>query len=273
MNPVTVGTMALGRGCPPALIAGPCVLESYDLLIEVGECARDLARQYGFSFILKSSFEKANRSSKDSFRGPGLEQGLSALSRARKSLGVPTLTDVHGLEQIAEVATEVDCLQIPAFLCRQTELIEAAARTQLPVNIKKGQFLAPAGMRYAVEKAQSAGSGGVLITERGTMFGYGDLVVDMRALPLMADFGVPIIFDATHSQQKPGGGAHTQGDRRFLAPVARAAVATGAVDGLFIEVHPKPAQALSDAETQLPLQDLEGLLANLHWLFNFTRPL
>lgn len=268
MSSVRVGNITVGRDHAPILIAGPCVIESYNLIAETGSRCRDLAQQYGFPFILKSSFEKANRTTKDSFRGPGLEAGLQMLARARKELGVPVLTDIHLPDQAAATAQAVDCLQIPAFLCRQTELIEAAARTHKPVNIKKGQFVAPGAMRYAVEKATSIGSGGVMLTERGTGFGYGDLIVDMRSLVIMSDLGAPVIFDATHSVQKPTGGPGTGGERRFVAPLALAAAATGAVDGIFLEVHPDPSRALSDAESQLPLEQLEGLLSQLRRIFD-----
>jgi 2-dehydro-3-deoxyphosphooctonate aldolase (KDO 8-P synthase) len=270
MSAVKVGDITIGRGAPPVLIAGPCVIESPELLLETGHRARDLARQYGFPFILKSSFEKANRSSGASFRGPGLEYGLEILALARQTLNVPVLTDIHWPDQAATAAQVVDCLQIPAFLCRQTELIEAAARTNLPVNVKKGQFMPPGGMKHIVAKAQAAGSGGVLLTERGACFGYGDLVVDMRALVIMAELGVPVIFDATHSVQKPAGGERTGGDRKFIEPLALAAAATGAVDGIFIEVHPDPRQAQSDAESQLPLNELERLLEKLRRVFEAT---
>jgi len=271
VSQVLVGSVPLGSGRPPALIAGPCVIESFDLLLETGGRARDLAREYGFGFILKSSFEKANRTSGDSFRGPGMETGLEHLNRARTELGVPALTDIHWPDQALPAARAVDCLQIPAFLSRQTTLIEAAAHTGKPVNLKKGQFMAPDAMRHAGEKARAAGPGGVILTERGTTFGYGDLVVDMRSLVLMADYGFPVIFDATHSVQKPGGGSTTGGDRRFIAPLALAAAATGAVDGIFVEVHPNPASALSDAESQLPLEALEPLLERLARVFEAAR--
>jgi 2-dehydro-3-deoxyphosphooctonate aldolase (KDO 8-P synthase) len=270
MSLVKVGDITLGHGAPPVLIAGPCVIESPELLLETGHRARDLAHQYGFPFILKSSFEKANRSTGDSYRGPGLEYGLETLALARQTLNVPVLTDIHWPEQAATAAQVVDCLQIPAFLCRQTELIEAAARTNLPVNVKKGQFMAPGGMKHAVAKAKAAGSGGVLLTERGVSFGYGDLVVDMRALVIMAELGVPVIFDATHSVQKPAGGNRTGGDRKFIEPLALAAAATGAIDGIFLEVHPDPLHAQSDAESQLPLNELERLLEKLRRVFEAT---
>lgn len=268
MNPVKVGSIRVGADQPPVLIAGPCVIESLDSLLETGSRIRDYAAECGFPYILKSSFEKANRTSRESFRGPGLEKGLEYLARARESVGVPVLTDIHLPEQAEIAAQVVDCLQIPAFLCRQTELIEAAAKTNLPLNIKKGQFLAPDAMRFAVEKAQAVGGGGVLLTERGTCFGYGDLVVDPRSFVILSQFHVPVIFDVTHSAQKPAGGKTTGGDRRFIRPLAAAAAATGAVSGLFLEVHPDPPRALSDSATQFPLQELQAFLRYLRRIFD-----
>ncbi len=268
MNPVRVGNIWIGTGHPPVLIAGPCVIESLESLLETGSRIRDYAAENGFPYILKSSFDKANRTSRESFRGPGLEKGLEYLSRARETVGVPVLTDVHLPEQAEIAAQAVDCLQIPAFLCRQTELIEAAAKTNLPLNIKKGQFLAPEAMRFAVEKAQAVGGGGVLLTERGTCFGYGDLVVDLRSLLILSDFQVPVIFDATHSAQKPAGGKTTGGERRFIRPLAAGAAATGTISGLFLEVHPNPVRALSDAATQFPLQELQTFLRDLRKIFD-----
>jgi 2-dehydro-3-deoxyphosphooctonate aldolase (KDO 8-P synthase) len=268
MTPVTIGKLSVGKGQRPVLIAGPCVIETYDILVETAKQAKALANRFGFSYILKSSFEKANRTSRDSYRGPGLEAGLELLARVKREIGAPILTDVHGPEQALPAAQVVDCLQIPAFLSRQTELIEAAARTGLPINIKKGQFLAPAAMRWAIEKARGAGPGGVLLTERGTFFGYGDLVVDMRSLLQMRELGVPVIFDATHSAQMPAGGPTTGGQRRYVAPLAWAAAATDAIDGIFLEVHPHPDQARSDASTQLPINQLEKLLERLRRIFD-----
>jgi 2-dehydro-3-deoxyphosphooctonate aldolase (KDO 8-P synthase) len=269
MNPVKIADLSVGRGAPPVLIAGPCVIESADLLLQTGARIQELARRFAFPFILKSSFEKANRTSGESFRGPGLDRGLEILAKAKRELGVPVLTDVHWPQQTSIAAQVVDCLQIPAFLCRQTELIEAAAATGKPINVKKGQFMAPWGMKYAISKAEAAGKGGVLLTERGSSFGYSDLVVDMRSLVVMADLGAPVIFDATHSVQRPGGD-HTGGDNRFIEPLALAAAATGAIDGIFIEVHPDPSQAKSDAASQLPLERLEGLLEKLRRVFEAT---
>lgn len=267
MKTVRIGNVPVGKNHPPILIAGPCVIESYDLLLSTGKRIQEIAAQFGFPYVLKSSFEKANRTSRDSYRGPGLEAGLEVLGAVRRKLGVPVLTDVHLPSQAESAAKVVDCLQIPAFLSRQTELIEAAAITGLPINIKKGQFMAPMAMKQAVDKAASAGHGGVLVTERGTMFGYGDLIADMRSLALLSDLGIPVIFDATHSVQRPGA-AQTGGERRFIEPLAKAAAATGAIDGIFVEAHPNPQEALSDAESQLPLEQLESLLQSLRQIFD-----
>ncbi|MCX6641426.1 MAG: 3-deoxy-8-phosphooctulonate synthase [bacterium] len=267
MKTVNIGSISVGREHRPVLIAGPCTIESRKMLLETGAAIRDLAAQIGFPYILKSSFEKANRTARDSFRGPGLEKGLEDLAAARKEVGVPVLTDVHLPQQVTSVAAVVDCLQIPAFLSRQSEIIESAAKTNLPINIKKGQFLAPAAMRFAIEKAEAVGSGGVLVTERGTMFGYGDLIVDMRSFAILSDLHAPVIFDATHSIQKPGGGHFTGGNSRYIETLASAAAATGVVDGIFLEVHPDPPNALCDADSQLPLIKLKSLLERLRSVF------
>ncbi|TKJ40480.1 3-deoxy-8-phosphooctulonate synthase [candidate division LCP-89 bacterium B3_LCP] len=267
MKPVKIRNVTIGSGHPPVIIAGPCVIESEELLLSTAARARDIVRAFGFSYVLKSSFEKANRTSIDSYRGPGITKGLKILAEARTELKIPVLTDIHLPKQAKPASQKVDCLQIPAFLCRQTELIESAAKTGLPVNIKKAQFMSPVGMKHAAEKAASAGNGGVLITERGTSFGYGDLVVDMRAFIQLAETGCPIIFDATHSVQKPSSESQTGGNPRFTTPLACAAAATGAIDGIFIEVHPNPAKALSDAGSQLPLDELEPLLERLKRIF------
>lgn len=269
MSEIKVAGRSIGDGHPPVLIAGPCVIESLEMLLTTGEFVRDLAARIGFPFILKSSFEKANRTSGASFRGPGLGQGLSVLAEVRSRLAVPVLTDIHLPEQAEPAAAVVDLLQIPAFLCRQTELIEAAAATGKPVNIKKGQFMAPWAMQHAVTKVRAAGNSNVMLTERGSSFGYGDLVVDMRSLVIMKDLGVPVIFDATHSVQRPSG-ERTGGDNRFIEPLALAAAATGAIDGIFLEVHPDPAHARSDAESQLSTDRLEDLLNKLRRTFEAT---
>ena len=229
------------------------------------------ASEAGFSYVFKASFDKANRTSLDSYRGPGLEKGLEMLAEIKQRLGVPVTSDIHEPWQ-AEPASEVlDLLQIPAFLCRQTDLILAAARTGLPVNIKKGQFLSPWDMRYALEKAQKGGAKLVLLTERGTTFGYHNLVVDMRSLQIMRSFGAPVIFDATHSVQLPGGaGGASGGQREFVSPLARAAVAAG-VDGIFMEVHPRPEEALCDGPNSLPLEEARKLLLVLKDIFQVVR--
>jgi 2-dehydro-3-deoxyphosphooctonate aldolase (KDO 8-P synthase) len=262
-----VESFEIGAGEPLALIAGPCVIEDAASCLAQAKAIAGMARDAGFPLIFKASFDKANRTSASSFRGIGIDAGLEALSAVRRELGVPVLTDVHTPEQVERVAATVDVVQIPAFLCRQTDLLTAAGRSGKPVNIKKGQFLSPDLMEHAAAKvvagAREAGGklGGVLLTERGVTFGYGDLVVDMRALAAMASTGWPVVFDATHSVQKPGGrGSASGGDRGMLPVLTRAAVAAG-IDCLFIETHPAPAEAKSDAETQLPHADLPGLLA------------
>ncbi len=267
MSPVKIGSIPVGPEHPPVLIAGPCVLESEDLLLQTGRRIKELAADYHFPFILKSSYEKANRTSGDSYRGPGIIEGMAIFKRVKAELGVPVLTDIHTAEQAVIAASVVDCLQIPAFLCRQTDLIEAAAKTNLPVNIKKGQFVAPKAMEHAAAKVSSCGNGGVILTERGSMFGYSDLIVDMRSLVVMSNSGAPVIFDATHSIQKPGG-SKTGGDSSNIMPLVQAAAATGAISGVFLEVHPQPEKALSDAESQLKLDRLEKVLNNMRHIFD-----
>ena len=245
------------------LLAGPCVLEGGDVPLRIGRAVRDICRELDLPYVFKASFDKANRSSKDGHRGPGLDEGLAALARIKAELGVPVLTDVHLPEQCAPAAEVVDVLQIPAFLSRQTDLIEAAARTGRAVNVKKGQFLSPWEARHPVKKAQAAGCERVMITERGFTFGYNNLVVDMRAFPIMRQLGVPVVFDATHSLQLPGaGGDRTAGQREYIPHLARAAVAAG-IDGLFAEVHFDPASSPSDAENILHLDQLRPLLETL----------
>lgn len=243
------------------LIAGPCVLEDEGMAEEVAGEVKRVAASLDIPFVFKASYLKANRSSAKSYRGPGLKKGLRILQSVRERVGVPVTSDVHETAEVAEAAAALDLLQIPAFLCRQTSLIEAAARTGKPVHLKKGQFLAPGSMGHAVEKARGAGASGVIVTERGTAFGYGDLVVDFRGLEIMKRFGCPVFFDATHSVQRPGG-AETGGERDFIPVLAAAAVAAGA-DGIFIETHPDPSKALSDRGCQWPLRELMGLLQPL----------
>lgn len=242
------------------VIAGPCAIESEALCFRVAEALSKMRAKLGFTYVFKASFDKANRSSGASFRGPGLEKGLKTLARVREKFGVPVLTDVHTEEQVAAAAGAVDILQIPAFLCRQTDLVQAAARTGKVVNIKKGQFLAPGDMAQVVKKA---GGAKLLLTERGTTFGYNNLVADMRSIPIMRGLGFPVIFDATHSVQLPGGAGDRSGGQREFAPVlARAAVAAGA-DGVFVETHPEPEKALSDGPNMIPLREVEKVLAGL----------
>jgi 2-dehydro-3-deoxyphosphooctonate aldolase (KDO 8-P synthase) len=258
-----VGPVAIGGGEPLAVIAGPCVIESRDAALRHAERLRALADRIGIGLVYKSSFDKANRTAIGSFRGIGIDEGLAILAEVRRETGVPVLTDVHEVGQIAAVAEVVDVLQTPAFLCRQTDFILAVTSAGKPVNLKKGQFLSPVEMHRVVEKARSTGNRDILVTERGFAFGYNNLVSDMRALPILAETGCPVVFDATHSVQRPGGqGAVSGGDRQFIAPLARAAVAAGA-DAVFMEVHEDPSRALSDGATSLSLADLPALLAQL----------
>ncbi len=257
------GRIRIGAGNPPALIAGPCVLESRELAFAVAKHLSSLASRLSFPVIFKGSFDKANRSSVRSYRGPGEREGLKILADVKKRFGLPVTTDIHEPRQAASAAEVVDLLQIPAFLCRQTDLIVAAGETGLPVNIKKGQFMAPWDMANAVEKVVAAGNRAVLVTERGTSFGYNNLVVDFRGIPAIRETICPAIFDATHSVQLPGGaGDASSGDRRFIVPLARAAMAVGA-DGLFLEVHPDPGRALSDGPNSLSLRDVEPLVRSM----------
>jgi len=255
---VRVGSAAIGGGGPLALIAGPCVIEGREMALEIARLVARASEEFGIPAVFKASFDKANRQSLDSFRGPGMEAGLEVLGEVKEETGLPVVTDIHAPEQAARAAEVVDLLQIPAFLCRQTDLIVAAAATGKPLLMKKGQFMAPEDMGPIVEKAAAAG--GVLLGERGTTFGYHNLVVDMKGLTGMRRFGWPVVFDATHSVQLPGAaGGASGGQREFVAPLARAAAGAG-IDALFIEVHPNPAQAKSDRDTQLPLAELPELL-------------
>ena len=260
---VRVGPVTIGGGAPLALIAGPCVIESRDAALRHAERLRTLAAAAGLGLVYKSSFDKANRTAVDAFRGPGMDEGLRILAEVRRETGLPVLTDVHDLTQITAAAEVADVLQTPAFLCRQTDFILAVAAARRPVNLKKGQFLSPLEMAEVVRKARSTGNPDVLVTERGFTFGYNNLVSDLRALPVLAETGCPVVFDATHSVQQPGGlGTASGGERRFVAPLARAAVAAG-VDAVFMEVHEDPSRALSDGATSLPLADLPTLLREL----------
>lgn len=261
---VSVGAARFGNELPLALIAGPCALESKAHAFEMANALKEIAGRVGIGFVYKTSFDKANRTSAKSARGLGLEQALPIFAEVREKLKVPVLTDVHDAEQCARVAPAVDVLQIPAFLCRQTDLLVAAAKTGKTVNVKKGQFLAPWDMQNVVEKISGAGNRNVLVTERGVSFGYNTLVSDMRALPILKrTTGAPVIFDATHSVQQPGGkGTSSGGEREFVPVLARAAVAVG-VAGIFIETHQDPDKAPSDGPNMLPLKEMEPLLRGL----------
>jgi 2-dehydro-3-deoxyphosphooctonate aldolase (KDO 8-P synthase) len=251
-----------------SLIAGPCVIESETLCLQTASALKKACDRLGIFYVFKASYDKANRTSAKAFRGPGLQAGLAVLSKVREKIGVPVLTDIHSETQAPSAAEVVDILQIPAFLCRQTDLIEAAAATGKIVNLKKGQFLSPMEMGRVIEKAERGGARRILVTERGTTFGYNNLVADMRAIPILSRFGYPVIFDATHSVQLPGGGGHQSGGEREFAPVlARCALAAGA-HGLFIETHPAPERALSDGANMIPLKEMPGLLRSLLNVFN-----
>lgn len=260
---VDFGSFKIGGSHPHFLIAGPCVIESEGLVLETAHRIAEVARALKIPYIFKSSYDKANRSSIGSFRGPGLKAGLAVLKKVREQVGVPVLTDVHTAEDILQAAEAVDVLQIPAFLCRQTDLLVAAAKTGRAVNVKKGQFLSPGEMDNVVKKLEESGTNRIILTERGSSFGYQNLVVDMRSLPIMQRFGYPVVFDATHSVQLPGGaGTQSSGQREFVAPLACAAAAAGC-DGFFMEVHPEPDRALSDGPNMVPLSRLKPLLERL----------
>ena len=259
-QPVNIGNLLCGAGQPLLWITGPCVIESHELTLRIAERLRELAERLRVPLVFKASFDKANRTSSKSFRGPGLREGLRTLDAVKRHTGLPVTTDIHEREQVQEVAEVCDLLQIPAFLARQTDLIQAAGRTNRPVNVKKGQFMAPWDMRHVVTKMEEVGNRQLLLTERGASFGYGQLISDMRSIPWMQDLGCPVIFDATHSVQKPAGlGDRSGGDRRMVPYLARAAVACGC-DGIFLETHPRPDEALSDGPNMIALDDLPGLI-------------
>jgi 2-dehydro-3-deoxyphosphooctonate aldolase (KDO 8-P synthase) len=263
VNTLEIGSVRLGGGSPLVLIAGPCVIESATHAADMARAIRDIAGERGIPFIFKASYDKANRTSGSSYRGPGLAEGLRILGRIKATVGVPILTDIHEAAHADPAADVADVLQIPAFLCRQTDLLVAAASTGRAVNIKKGQFLAPRDMRHAIAKVTGAGNDRVLVTERGTSFGYNNLIVDMRAFPMMRELGYPVIFDITHSLQLPGGGdGMTAGRAEYIEPLGSAGVAAG-VDGVFVEVHDDPSKAKSDAQNTLRLDRLDALLDRL----------
>ena len=255
--------MVVGTGQPLLLIGGPCALESEEMARTVAGTLQEICMRLGINYVFKASFDKANRTSLDSYRGPGLKDGLASLARIRKEFQVPVISDIHDISQVEQAAEVLDIIQIPAFLCRQTDLLTAAARTGKPVNVKKGQFVSPWDMENAVTKIRGVGGNKIMLVERGASFGYNNLVVDMRSLPIMRSFGCPVIFDATHSVQLPGGaGGSSSGQREFIGPLARAAVAVG-VDGLFMEIHPDPAKALCDGPNSIPLDHIEELLLQI----------
>jgi len=260
---VAVGAFTVGGGSPLAFVAGPCVIESATHAMDMALAIRDVAARCGVSVVFKASFDKANRTSRRSFRGPGLDAGIQILADIKSRTGLPMLTDIHESAQAARAAEVVDVIQIPAFLCRQTDLLVAAARTGRVVNVKKGQFLAPEDMRFVVEKITAEGNPSILVTERGTSFGYHNLVVDMRTFPILRSLGFPVVFDVTHSLQLPGAGdGDTGGLAEYITPLASAAVAAG-VDAVFMEVHDTPARAKSDAANALALEGLEPLIRRL----------
>ena len=255
--------LLVGPGRPLLLIAGPCVLESPELARRVAGTMQEICARLGLSYVFKASFDKANRTSLDSFRGPGLADGLADMARIREEMKVPVVSDVHESSQVPSAAAVLDLIQIPAFLCRQTDLLQAAAATGKPINLKKGQFLSPWDMAHAVDKINSVRGSRVMLVERGSCFGYNNLVVDMRSFPVMRGLGCPVIYDATHSVQLPGGaGCSSGGQREFIAPLARAAVAAG-IDGLFMEVHPDPDRALCDGPNSIALDRVEAILQHI----------
>src|SRR5688572_1823598 len=271
MTRVTISQLSIGEGERLALIAGPCVVESLELCREVAETVDKIANELEFGYIFKASFDKANRTSGESFRGGGMEAGLETLARIREEFGVPVLTDIHEPSQAEPAAEVVDVLQIPAFLCRQTDLLHAAGETGNVVNIKKGQFLAPWDMKNAAGKVAETGNENIILTERGVSFGYNTLIVDMTALPIMRGLGYPVCFDATHSVQRPGGaGTSTAGNREFIPHLARAAAAVG-IDALFMEVHPEPEKGLSDTATMFPLGEMRTLLEQIRRIHSVVR--
>ena len=269
---VQIGSFKVGAGNRPFLIAGPCVIESEQLVLDTAGTIAEITKSLGIPYVFKASFDKANRTSIKSYRGPGIEQGLAVLKKVKDQLSLPVLTDVHTDEQATEAGKVVDVLQIPAFLCRQTDLLIAAAKTGKVVNVKKGQFLSPPEMANAVKKVEECGSQRIVLTERGSSFGYNNLVVDMRSFPIMRSFGYPVAFDATHSVQLPGGGGtKSSGQREFVEPLACAAAGAG-VDGFFMEVHPNPDEALSDGPNMVPLHQLKALLERVMRICDAAKP-
>ncbi|MBP3400765.1 MAG: 3-deoxy-8-phosphooctulonate synthase [Selenomonadales bacterium] len=263
MNIVKFGNIEVGGQNPLVLLAGPCVLEGYERSLKIGRAIKEITDRLGIPYVFKASFDKANRSSYKAFRGPGIDEGLAMLAAIKKELGVPVVSDVHECDQIKKAAKVLDIMQIPAFLCRQTDLLETVAKSGCVVNVKKGQFLAPDDMKNVVDKLKHAGAENIMLTERGASFGYHNLVVDMRGLAIMRECGYPVIFDATHSVQLPGGGGTcSSGQRQFVSTLTRAAVATG-IDGLFMEIHDNPEEALCDGPNMLAVDQLEDVLKDV----------
>jgi 2-dehydro-3-deoxyphosphooctonate aldolase (KDO 8-P synthase) len=259
----TGDSITVGTGQPLLLIGGPCALESEEIARTVAEKMREISARLGISYVFKASFDKANRTSLSSYRGPGIERGLQILASIRESMLIPVISDIHDVTQVETAAEVLDIIQIPAFLCRQTDLLTEAARTGKVVNVKKGQFVSPWDMKNVVDKLRGVGGKKIMLVERGACFGYNNLVVDMRSLPIMRSLGCPVIFDATHSVQLPGGaGGSSGGQREFIEPLARAATATG-IDGLFMEIHPEPQKALCDGANSIALDDVEDVLKRI----------
>ena len=268
---IQIGKFAITDSSPLFFIAGPCVIEDDVMALEVASELLSISRDYNIFIIFKASYDKANRTSVNSYRGPGIERGIKVLARIMAGTGLPVLSDIHTPEEVNKVKEVLDVLQIPAFLCRQTDLLLSAAMSQKAVNIKKGQFLSPWDMKNAVEKIKHAGNNNIMVTERGTMLGYNNLVVDMRSIPVMKSFGYPVVFDATHSVQLPGGtGTASGGQREYIRTLSMAAVAAGC-DGVFMEVHPDPGKALSDGATQVSLKEVRSLIKDLSRLANFVK--
>lgn len=269
---IQIAHTKLGGNNPLFIIAGPCVIESEDIVFSAAKRLKEICSSIGLPLLFKSSYDKANRTSVSSFRGPGLEKGLRVLSDVRGRFDIPVISDVHSAEEVKIASEVLDALQIPAFLCRQTDIILAASKTMKPVNIKKGQFLAPWDVRNILDKFISTGNSNVFITERGTSFGYNNLVVDFRGIPVMRSFGYPVIFDVTHSLQLPGGkGKSSGGQREFAEPLARAAAAVG-IDGIFMEVHPEPDRALCDGPNMIKLDELENILKTVKAIHELIKP-
>jgi len=267
---IEIGSVKIGGGLPFVLIAGPCVVENEEMTFFTAEQIKIIAAKLGIPFIFKSSYKKANRTSINSFKGIGDSEAIKILGMVKEKYKIPVLTDVHSPEEVQIASGTVDVLQIPAFLCRQTEILVAAGKSGKVVNIKKGQFLAPGDMKHAIEKVESTGNKKIMLTERGTTFGYNNLIVDMRSLVIMREFGYPVVMDATHSVQQPGSGNKTGGQPVFIKPLAKAAAAVS-IDALFLEVHPNPSKALSDSDSQLPLRDLETLLKEVKQIDNLVK--